>query len=205
MGPLTKLKMLNRAARKESRLSDDGESIGIEVSTLERIASSVGECRNGWCADRFQGETYTGEAWATAAESEDYSEQYPPVYVAGYREPNDCYVCMACDHGEMSTFGNARDAMMAADELARVHAERDCEWDERWHEANRADEDIEDLKTQARDVRKRWRALANACALVDDAMVAMIRDEQREEHASCIATIVEKRERIVELGMADQF
>lgn len=90
----------------------------------------------GWYADDDSGclnGTYRGQVWRLPSRrrTKAFAGQWctPTVlHVAGFIEPNTGCVILDASRGKLRTFELARDAALAADELARIHAERDREF-----------------------------------------------------------------------------
>lgn len=79
----------------------------------------------GWYADDDSGclnGTYRGQVWRLP------SRRGIALHVAGFIEPNAGCAILDASRGKLRTFELAHDAALAADELARIHAERDREF-----------------------------------------------------------------------------
>lgn len=79
----------------------------------------------GWYADDDGGcmhGTYRGQVWRLP------SRRGIALHVAGFIEPNTGCAILDASRGKLRTFELSCDAALAADELARIHAERDREF-----------------------------------------------------------------------------
>ncbi len=191
-------------------VSSDGRALYVELSQLSGLRE-MGESHDvapravngrGWYRDSHLSETYTGFIWRLPARNKIEH------FIAGFKdeaaggatiEANAVYEC-------------EREAAMAADELARIHAEREREYDEKWSEANQQDAEREDARAGLRLARARaseslraWRAArgiadADLCALLSRTYHA-----QRDAMRDAIDTITRAGEKIDELGMTDSF
>lgn len=96
----------------------------------------------GWYADDDSGLVngiYRGQVWRLP------SRRGIALHVAGFIEPNTGCAILDASRGKLRIFELARDAALAADELARIHAERDrefqvianaeCQAEDRMHES----------------------------------------------------------------------
>ena len=224
MGPIGKLKALNMAARKQCGMkATENDSTGIEAETLRAYSSEydyadkiINLRHNGWYTDSDgDGFILRGQVWTVASDNGLSDGRYPVYYIAGYVEESGAYVCLDVTRGAISTFDDARDAAYAADSLAERHAETEREYNEKWQEASRLSDDIESLKTEAREDRKEWRTLSYASRELiatefpDDVAhgerLSQMAEKKGAAHGEKIESIAAKRERIAELGMAGEF
>jgi len=149
------------------QFSKCGNHAGVEslaLSGLRDLGASDGIVRighTGWFTDReFPDATYRGNVWQLPA------RKGQPLFLAGCLGTDDeGYTTLDASRGKLRLFDNATDAAWAGDELARINAERACDYEDMW----RAEQDAEDALTAARDAfkeaRDAWREQQSIGAL----------------------------------------
>ncbi|TAL84129.1 MAG: hypothetical protein EPN74_12615 [Rhodanobacter sp.] len=112
-----------------------------DVGASDDIVRSVRH--RGWYTDRaFCDATYRGNVWQLPA------RQGHMLFIAGYGESEGSgYVVLDAHRGKLRLFATAVEAALAGDELARIHAEQECDYQECW----RAERDAEDTLTNSRE------------------------------------------------------
>ena len=171
----------------------------LPASVLEGLRAGP-FCKHGYYRDTFQDETYTGRVWLLPH----------GLFLAGYVEDGSGYAVLEVDGGKIALYDNEREALRAADELARVNAERDYEYNERWQEASNANDERDEARKQANEIRAEWRALAIALLCKDLSQRARqslqnMTNKQRAKHSSLVRNMARCSERIAELGMEGEF
>ena len=194
--------------------SEDGKSAGVPACVMAGfrdvgVSSDILSLRhNGWYMDAYCGETYAGHVWQLPARDGS------PVYLAGYVEHESDYCVLDCTRGRISLFDCKEDAAHAADELARINAEREREHDERWQEVSRiADKReeargiVKDMRHVARDIIRVWRDQLNTGPL-SPSVCSILRadlEEARQGMRKAIAQIFENSSQIDALDMNGEF
>lgn len=171
----------------------------------------------GWYADAHESEIYRGHVWQLPA------RDGTPRYVAGYVEDQGGddgtraggYVVLECDRGALVMYDEKEDAARAGDALAERMAEDAREYDERWQEARRHDDERDDargeLKRAALDAREAIDALReqqatqvntpeNTCTLIRRQY-----ESARGRMRAALRTIAEASKNIHSLGMNGEF
>ena len=167
---------------------------------------------SGWFIDSDCFEKYRGHVWQMPA------RDGVPQYVAGYMEANDSedsgYAVLCASGGDLELFDDSQDAAIAGDELARVMAEQEREYDERWQAARLAADDRDEARDDMRKARKSARAAIaalreqRAAGVVADGVCAILRErvaDARATMADALERIAEAGERIAELDMTGEF
>lgn len=99
----------------------------------------------GWYADQHQENLYRGHVWQLPARNGE------PLFIAGYHESEQTeYVILDCSRGRLRTFDSKEDAARAGDELARIMAEKEREYQEEWEEARQLSDTCEQLNAHPR-------------------------------------------------------
>jgi hypothetical protein len=134
--------------------SRNGAVIACKIVDAWRDVGNADEIvtmrHRGWFSDAYQSETYRGHVWQLPA------RDGAPLYVAGYAEPSGDYVILETCGRNLATYDEKEEAARAGDELARINADREREYSEKWEEAVQHDQQRDDARKALRD--------ANACA-----------------------------------------
>lgn len=147
----------------------------------------------GWYADDDSGclnGTYRGQVWRLP------SRRGIALHVAGFIEPNTGCAILDASRGKLRTFELARDAALAADELARIHAERDREFQAIANAECLADDRMRESASDAREAIAAFRE-QRAIGQVAPRICAMLRSEiasARQRMRKAIAELREARE-----------
>lgn len=163
----------------------------------------LGLRHEGWYYDSCCGSTYRGQVWRLPAR--DGVERF----LAGYVDADGDRAII-----EPEAFDDERDAARRADHMAERDAEEEREHDERWAEANNANDDREaareELKAARAEARRMVAALREQRA--QGSIVPALCDVLRAKVAECretmreaLETIAKHSDRIEELGMKGEF
>jgi hypothetical protein len=122
-----------------------------DIGASDALVRSIGH--TGWFTDfEFADATYRGNVWQLP------SRKGRTLFLAGYIESVDSgYVVLDAMRGKLRLFDTAEDAARAGDELARVNAERECEYQSYWHAEMAAEEALADARDAFKDARDAWR------------------------------------------------
>ncbi len=147
----------------------------------------------GWYADDDSGYlngTYRGQVWILPA------RRGISLYIAGFIQPNTGCAIMDASRGRLRTFELSRDAAHAADELARIHAENDREFQTIADAEYRAEDRMHESADEAREAIAALRE-QRAIGPVAPRICAMLRSEiasARQRMREAIAELREARE-----------
>jgi len=122
-----------------------------DVGASDDIVRSIQH--RGWYTDReFCDATYRGNVWQLAA------RRGRTLFIAGYCESDGSgYVVLDASRGTLRLFATAEDAAWAGDELARIHAEHECDYQERWRAERVAEDALTDSRETVTELLAAWR------------------------------------------------
>ena len=111
----------------------------------------------GWYTDReFCDATYRGNVWQLPARKGHM------LFIAGYCENEGSgYVVLDAHRGKLRLYATAEDAAQAGDELARIHAEHECDYQERWRAERNAEDALTDSRETVTELLAAWREQRN--------------------------------------------
>lgn len=198
------------------RYADDGGAAYHELSQLaglrevgaaHEVAPRLVDHR-GWYRDAFMDETLCGFVWRLPARNGQ------SLFVAGFKDENAGTVTLDTSRGRVCTFSTERDAARAADELARIHAEEEREYSEKWQEARRHDDEREEAREELKVAREEARRMVDAlrqqrsAGTIVPALCDVLRAKVRDCHEGmrrALRSIAEHGDAIEELGMTGEF
>lgn len=166
-----------------------------------KFADEVLELRHaGWYCDSYHDRTYRGQVWRLPAR--DGTERF----IAGYMDSDGGRAII-----EPEAFDCERDAARRADHMAERDAQEEREYDERWQEASRANDEREEARDALKLARSKARGMIKAiraqgiivpelCAILVERM-----QEARDEMREAIEAIHAARDKIEELDMTGEF
>ena len=168
----------------------------------------------GWYTDNDGSRSYVPHVWQLPARKGD--EQY----VAGYMEAEGGnrtmtgYCVLEHDGAKLVTYDTKEDAARAANRMAEDEAEEAREYDERWQEASRANDDRDSARTELAEARAEAANIINAwrdqraVGPLTESVCTMLRkqvDDARRDMRKAIADIKSYTADINALGMEGEF
>lgn len=164
-----------RGRQTSERWCEDTADAGLRfVGFADELAPRY-VMHKGWYTDPdgFSGEVYRGAVWQLPARNGEC------LYVAGFVDPNNegaALIDFDTIRGEPDDI--ATEAAYRADDIARIHAEREREHQEKWQAAQR----VRDLFEDICDARRQHTALIRAIwtGERDDAIGVRLRADCRE-------------------------
>jgi len=168
-----------------------------------------------WYADEDGDETYTPHVWQIPARNG--KSQFVAGYTEGEgpsRENVSGYCVLVLDGGKLALYDTQEEAAREADHLAERNAERQREYDVRWHEAQEHDEARNDARQvlsaargEAAAIIEAWREQQSIGAL-GTMVCTRLRldfDKARDRMHAAMKDIARAADAIDSLGMAGEF
>ena len=172
----------------ESSVMQGLRDIGASHEIIRRMGHT------GWFSDACEQETIAGHVWQLPAHKGETR------YLAGYDEGNGYAVVDVSE-----TYADKEDAARAADECARIAAETNREYDEKWLAASTLQTCNEGDRVDLKAYRARFSAMADACRVLKhdaDATkgIREVMDEARDNFNECLARIIERNESLADFA-----
>ena len=165
-----------RGPKTTERWCEDTADAGLRFVGFADELAPLFIQHKGWYTDPDGfGEVYRGAVWQLPARGGQC------LYVAGFADPCNegaAFIDFEPIYGEPDDAGLDFYAALRADEIARIHAEREREYQEKWRAAQR----VRDLLADICDARREHTALIRAIwtGEHDDAIGARLRAACRE-------------------------